>query len=146
MKIFTLIACRLHNVLILQGEFQYSSLTIFFTSLGVCLTCYSCFSVVNWTQCDENRQKYTCEPWLDVCAKSRASIDFRGIKYDVHERGCFLGEFCSTKACKYIGRADDCEIRCCDYDFCNDSTLLTSSKLLIGFFVLFILVKYALYR
>lgn len=146
MNFFTLVTYPLHNVLILRGENRISSLKLFFTFSGVSLTCYSCYSQVNWTHCDANRQKYICEPWLDVCAKSRASFDFRGIKFDVYERGCFSSDFCNTKACKFIGRAEDCDIKCCDFELCNDSAPVTHNKLLIGVSALFVLFKYVSYR
>ncbi|KAL9983329.1 hypothetical protein ACROYT_G005482 [Oculina patagonica] len=121
---------------------------VFFSAIlqtGVSLTCYSCYSQVNWTHCDEHREKYVCEPWLDVCAKSKASIDFRGIKFDVYERGCFSSDFCSTRACKFIGRAEDCDMKCCDVELCNDSALLTYSKLLVGLWGVLAMFKYAFY-
>lgn len=113
---------------------------------GVSLTCYSCYSHVNWTFCDEKQQKYICEPWLDVCAKSRASFDHMGLKFDVYERGCFKGDYCNTMACKFISQAEDCDMTCCDYDFCNDAALPTFSRILAGCLMLFTLFKHVLYR
>ena len=113
---------------------------------GVSLTCYSCYSQVNWTHCDAKQQKYICEPWLDVCAKSRASFDYMGLKFDVYERGCFKGDYCNTMACKFISQAENCDMTCCDYDFCNDAALPSFSNILVGCLVLFTLFKYVLYR
>ena len=128
-------------------EIPLSSLQdVFLRFSGVSLTCYSCYSQVNWTHCDEQQQKYICEPWLDVCAKSKASFDYMGIKFDVYERGCFKGDYCNTMACKFISQSVNCDMQCCDYDFCNDAALPTNSKILVGCLVLLTLLKYVLCR
>jgi len=137
-----------HNVLISWEEITFHHSKMYFLPFsGVSLTCYSCYSTVNWTHCDEQQQKYFCEPWLDVCAKSKASFDYMGLKFDVYERGCFKGDYCNTMACKFISQAEDCDMQCCDYDFCNDAALPTYSKILVGCLVLFAaMFKYVLCR
>lgn len=110
--------------------------------LGLSLTCYTCYSSSNWTQCDASRTKYVCEPWLDVCAKTRSTFDIRGKRFNVYERGCFVADFCNTVACKYIGQAENCDITCCDYDLCNATALLTSTKVFIVISVIFSLFGY----
>ena len=110
--------------------------------LGLSLTCYTCYSSSNWTQCDASRTKYVCEPWLDVCAKTRSTFDIRGKRFDVYERGCFVADFCNTVACKYIGQAENCDITCCDYDLCNATALLTSTKVFVVISVIFSLFGY----
>ncbi|CAH3156457.1 unnamed protein product [Pocillopora meandrina] len=118
---------------------------VFFSAtvqVGLSLTCYTCYSSSNWTQCDASRTKYVCEPWLDVCAKTRSTFDIRGKRFDVYERGCFVADFCNTVACKYIGQAENCDITCCDYDLCNATALLTSTKVFVVISVIFSLFGY----
>lgn len=115
--------------------FEFIFFSAFFQQTGVSLMCYSCYSKVNWTQCDENRERVICEPWLDVCAKSHVTFEPWGKPYDVYERGCFANNLCNPKACKYVGRpfnAKHCDIECCDLELCNGGVLSRDSKILIG--------------
>ena len=132
--------------------FQCSLLSIFltlkrFVSFSVeCLRCYTCNSKVNWTQCDQQRKRVICQPWLDVCAKIRVSYNNWGRPVEVYQRGCFADNLCTPKACMYIarrtgGNATGCDINCCDLELCNGSPVSRESNLLVGIPVAFIVVK-----
>ena len=109
---------------------------------AVSLTCYTCYSKVNWTDCDQQRSRVICAPWLDVCAKTRVYFDARGKQFDVYERGCFANDFCTPRACKYISGGENCTVNCCDLELCNGTVLTTHT----GKFLVWLSVSFAVFQ
>lgn len=113
------------------------------------LKCYNCYSKESWSQCDQQRQRVICPPWLDVCAKSHVSFEPWGKRYEVYERGCFSNNLCNSEACKYLGRfynAKNCTIQCCDLELCNGSVLAGPSTILVVFTVSFTVTCWSWFR
>ena len=109
---------------------------------AVSLTCYTCYSKVNWTDCDQQRSRVICATWLDVCAKTHVYFDAGGKQFDVYERGCFANDFCTPRACKHISGGENCTVNCCDLELCNGTALTTHT----GKFLVWLSVAFAVFQ
>ncbi|XP_031567557.1 uncharacterized protein LOC116302409 [Actinia tenebrosa] len=124
----------------LKMNIQKSLLTIllflFIVVEGNCLWCYECLSNISWLDCHRHMFKRKCNFSEKFCLKATRYADDKGNPEKTMVKLCTEKELCSGYECKKYNV--ECEVNCCDTDFCNGTGLLPRMNV---FFIAMIVIN-----